>query len=131
MRVLLDTHVWLWLLTARRRLPVGLLRLLADARTDVRLSAASSWEIALKHRLGKLPLPAAPDLYLPARMTATGVRALEITHQHALQVANLPRHHSDPFDLMLVAQAQVEAVSLVTADAALSAYDVNILWEDA
>ena len=91
------------------------------------LSAASSWEIAIKYALGKLPLPAPPPEYVPSRMQASGTGALPITHAHALHVASLPTHHRDPFDRLLVAQAQVESLPLLTADPQLGRYDIELL----
>ena len=91
------------------------------------LSSASSWEIAIKYANGRLPLPEAPETYVPSRMQATGLESLPVTHTHALRVAALPRHHDDPFDRMLVAQAQLEGLTVVTADPAFEPYDVAVL----
>jgi len=98
-----------------------------DADNELLLSAASSWEIAVKFALGKLPGPMPPDEYVPARMSSSGTLGLPIEHVHALQVAKLPHHHRDPFDRLLVAQAIVEQLPILTADPQLSAYDVEIL----
>lgn len=127
MRFLLDTHCWLWLLAAPERFDPKTLDKLADPNQDLLLSAASGWEIAIKHALGKLPLPEPPSTYVPSRMRASGVRALDVTMTHSLQVSLLPAHHRDPFDRILVAQAQVEQLVLVTADRALDAYEVERL----
>lgn len=88
------------------------------------LSAASAWEIAIKHALGKLRLPQPPVTYVPARVTALGVQPLPIDQRHALQVATLPQHHRDPFDRLLIAQAQLEDLSILTTDPLFDAYDV-------
>lgn len=127
MRVLLDTHVWLWLQTEPERLSQPAFDLLSDAANELLLSAASAWEIAVKAGLGKLHLPSPPADYVPRRLATSGTTALPIELRHALHVATLPRHHRDPFDRLLVAQAQVEALPLMTADAQLGAYDVEIL----
>lgn len=127
MRVLLDTHVWLWLQTEPERLSQSSLDLLSDPANELLLSAASAWEIAVKVGLGKLSLPAAPADYVPRRLATSGTTALPVELRHALHVAGLPRHHRDPFDRLLVAQAQVEGLPLLTADAQLGAYDVEIL----
>lgn len=127
MRVLLDTQVWLWLLTRPERLGPKTLSLLKNERNDMFLSSASSWEIAIKYRLGKLPLPEAPGLYIPDRMRRSGVEALSIEHSHALAVASLEDHHRDPFDRILVAQAQVEGLSLVSADPIFAVYGVSLI----
>jgi prevent-host-death family protein len=92
------------------------------------LSAASAWEIAIKVGLGKLKLPEPPARYVPARLAEQGMDALPIDHGHALRVAELPDHHADPFDRLLVAQAQLERMTLMTADPQLLAYEVDTLW---
>jgi len=127
-RVLVDTHAWLWMLTSPHRLPPAARTTVSDMRTEVLLSAASAWEIAIKYQLGKLPLPEAPAAYVPARVAASGCTALAIDHNAALRAGLLPDHHRDPFDRLLVAQAQILDVPLVSGDHALDAYDVNVLW---
>jgi PIN domain nuclease of toxin-antitoxin system len=125
-KVLLDTPVFLWLHTERARL--GRHRaLLEDPRTERVLSAASSWEIAIKYRLGRLPLPEPPQRYVPSRMRAIGAVALPVEHSHALAVAELEPLHSDPFDRLLVAQAKMLELPIVTADAAIARYPVRAL----
>ena len=103
---------------------------LTDGKTRLLLSAASSWEIAIKWALGRLSLPEPPATYVPSRMQRTNMEPLAISHSHALQVATLSRHHRDPFDRLLVAQAQLEGVPLVTADRAFDAYDIEIVRAD-
>ena len=129
MRVLVDTHTWLWMLTNPQRLPATTRDTVGDPGTEVLLSAASAWEIAIKYRLGRLPLPEAPTTYVPSRVAATGSTALAIDHAHGLRAGELPDHHRDPFDRLLVAQAQILGVPLVSGDRALSAYDVKLLWD--
>ncbi len=128
MKILLDTQCWLWMQTAPERFSAPALRLVEDAGNRLFLSSASSWEIAIKYRLGKLPLPAAPSTYVPERMSASGVEALPIEHAHALHVAELPQHHRDPFDRLLIAQAELEKLPLLTVDKQLEPYGVEILW---
>jgi PIN domain nuclease of toxin-antitoxin system len=124
---LLDTHVWLWLQTTPERIRDEVVDLLADRGNTLLLSAASSWEIAIKYRLGKLPLPEPPAEYVPERMRLSGVTALQVEHAHALRVADLPEHHGDPFDRLIVAQAQSLNVAIVTADRQFGAYEVETL----
>lgn len=101
--------------------------LVADAATTRRPSAASEWEIAIKHALGRLPLPEAPDGYVPRARRRPLVEELAIEHAHALGVAGLPAHHRDPVDRLLVVQAQQLEVAIVSADPALARYDVEVL----
>jgi PIN domain nuclease of toxin-antitoxin system len=129
-KFLVDTHCWLWLHASPRRLSAETLTLLADPANDLLLSAASSWEIAIKYTLGELPLPLPPSQYVPERMAASGTQALPVEHAHALQVAALPAHHRDPFDRLLIAQAQLEKLVLVTVDRQLERYDVELRFAD-
>ena len=127
MTYLLDTHVWLWLLAAQERIQPALLSELHDRRNRLLLSAASSWEIAIKWAIGRVPLPESPLTYVPDRMQRSGVLGLPVEHAHALQVSGLPRHHRDPFDRLLIAQAQLESIPIVTVDPAFDAYDVQVI----
>jgi PIN domain nuclease of toxin-antitoxin system len=119
--LLLDTHVFLWLQTEPERLGEHL-HLVEDRRNDLLVSAASSWEIAIKYQLGKLPLPEPPERYVPHRVRAIGAHAIAVEHSHALAVANLPALHRDPFDRLLVAQALSLELTLLTADPAVADY---------
>jgi PIN domain nuclease of toxin-antitoxin system len=125
-KFLVDTHCWLWLQASPERLSREMLLLLENPANDLFLSAASSWEIAIKYALGKLPLPEPPSRYVPRRMAASGSRGLAVEHAHTLRVAELPAHHRDPFDRLLVAQAQIEKLVLVTIDRQFDRYDVTV-----
>lgn len=130
MRILLDTHVWLWLIVEPEQLSKQAAGLVEDAGNELLLSAASSFEIAIKHALDKLRLPSAPARYVPEQIERTGVTPVAIEHGHALAVGALPPHHRDPFDRLLIATAQLEAVPVMTADRQFSPYDVEVLWAD-
>ena len=127
-RTLLDTECWIWWLLSPERLGAGAMALFEERRSPLLLSAASSWEIAIKVPLGKLELPASPERFVPEQLAEDGIESLAIEHAHALHVARLPAHHSDPFDRLLVAQAQLEHCALLTADAQLYDYDVDLVW---
>lgn len=128
MRLLLDTQCWLWMQTTPERLGDRALELVGDSTHELFLSAASSWEMAIKYAIGKLPLPVPPAQYVPDRMHRSGVVPLPVSHSHALRVAELPVHHRDPFDRMLVAQSQCDGLTLLTADPLLRRYDVPMEW---
>jgi PIN domain nuclease of toxin-antitoxin system len=102
--------------------------LLQDPENQLYLSAASSWEIAIKYALGKLPLPFPPVEYVLSRMETSGTSPLPIQHSHALHAGSLPLHHADPFDRLLIAQAQLESLRILTADSQFEAYEVDLLW---
>ncbi len=125
MRILLDTQVWLWTLVSPQRIDAGALKHLEDPANDLYLSSVSSWEIAIKYRLGKLPLPLPPDELIPSRMARDGILPLVVEHRHAQHVWKLPDHHRDPFDRLLISQAALEGLTLFTADRQLAAYDVR------
>lgn len=126
MRILLDTHVFLWLQTEPERLG-DRLPLVEDIRNELMVSAASSWEIAIKHGLGWLDLPEPPERYVPERIRALGATGLPVEHSHALAVAKLPSVHRDPFDRLLVAQARALQAPILTADRAFDGYPVEAL----
>jgi PIN domain nuclease of toxin-antitoxin system len=127
-KLLLDTHVWLWMQHGPKTIEPATLALLADPHHELFLSAASAWEIAMKYSMGKLGLTAPPSRYVPERMMLSGTSALPVLPVHALLVAELPKHHRDPFDRLLVAQAQHESMTLVSRDRKLEPYGVPILW---
>jgi len=121
---LLDTHVWLWWSMGSARIDAKT-RALFDERANVlMLSAASAWEIAIKHRIGRLALPDIPERFIPAQLALQSIAPLDITVEHASTTAQLPLHHTDPFDRLLIAQARCENLTLVTADSALEPYAV-------
>ena len=128
MRLLLDTQCWLWWFAQPEELSESVIEQIADEANEIWFSVASVWEMGIKVSIGKLLLPEKIDDYVSTRMTQLGARSLEITASHALQVAALPLHHRDPFDRMLVAQAQAEAMTLVSADSTFSQYEVSLLW---
>lgn len=127
MMFLLDTHVWLWMLKEPERLPNEVLTIVEDGTQNLFLSAASSWEIVVKHSLGRIRLPSPPSTYIPEQMLATAVQGLSIEHSHVLEVASLPYHHSDPFDRLLIAQAIVERLTILTIDPQFLKYDIKTI----
>lgn len=102
--------------------------MLQDPENQLFLSAASSWEMAIKYALGKLPLPLPPVEYVLSRMETSGTSPLPVQHLHALHAGSLPPHHADPFDRLLIAQAQLEDLKLLTVDRQFKAYEVDLLW---
>lgn len=128
LNLLLDTHVLLWLLGAPDRVPAATRQLLRDPSNTVLVSAASAWEIAIKTSLGRVALPSNLAGWFPAHLERSGFTPLAITVAHALGVERLPRHHADPFDRLLISQAQQEGASLVSADRKLTPYDVRLVW---
>jgi PIN domain nuclease of toxin-antitoxin system len=128
MRLLLDTHSFLWFVDDNPRLSMAARNLIKDAGNDVFLSVVSVWEIAIKVGAGKLDLGQPIQRRIPQELRNNSMGLLNVTVDHAAVVAVLPLHHRDPFDRMLVAQAQVEQMPIVSGDAALDAYGITRLW---
>lgn len=128
MRLLLDTCTFLWIATDSPALSSRARDLFSDADNEVYLSAASAWEIALKHSLGRLPLPDLPERLVPDLRTRHGVETLPVDEESALHVGRLPPLHRDPFDRMLVSQAIVHGLSILGPDPLVTQYPVRALW---
>ena len=128
MRLLLDTHTLIWWLEGSRRLSMPARQAIANAENDVLVSAASAWEIATKYRLGKLPSVAALALDVPGAIASQGFAELPITVPDAVRAGALPVLHRDPFDRMLIAQAQARDLVLVSNEARFDAYGLRRLW---
>ena len=128
MKVLLDTHTFLWWTTDDPLLSARAKEIIADGENEIFLSAASAWEIALKTAKGRLILPEPPEQYISSRMSVYRFRALPVEISHAAHVYDLPPHHSDPFDRLLISQSQLESLPLVTRDEDIQRYDLEIIW---
>lgn len=128
MRILLDTHAMLWWLRADSRLSKRARNVINDGRNELLWSVASSWEIAVKVSIGKLELDKPIHRLFAEIIGGQGAKLLSVSHEHCSLLADLPLHHRDPFDRMLVVQARVEKAPILTADSKFSAYDVEILW---
>lgn len=128
MRVLLDTHALIWWLFDDPQLPPAAHEAIKNPRHEILVSPVSAWEIATKHRLGKLPeagdLPERFEHYV----TAARFRELPVLISHALAAGRLPGPHKDPFDRMLIAQAQAERIGIVTGDAVFADYGARVIW---
>src|SRR5262245_58065833 len=127
MRLLLDTHIFLWFISGDSRLPVALRNAIQDPANAVYLSVASVWEAVVKYQRGKLPLPAPPEDYLPRQRQRHQIASLAIDEATLIHLARLPPLHRDPFDRILVAQALQHDLTLVTLDGAVRAYPVRLL----
>jgi PIN domain nuclease of toxin-antitoxin system len=130
--ILIDTNVFLWLAGIEGRLSEKAKAFLDDSDEMLFLSAASAWEIAIKWSKGRLTLPAEPAPFINEVVSVAELSKLSITIRDSCAVSNLPRHHKDPFDRLLVAQAQIHGLRLLTADPTLERYDVDViaLWRD-
>lgn len=127
-RTLIDTECWLWWHFSPERLGAAALSLFEERRSPLLFSAASSWEIAIKTALGKLELPLPAERFVPEQLAEDGIDSLAIEHAHALRIARLPPHHGDPFDRLLVAQALVGGLVVLTPDDPIREYPVRTLW---
>ena len=127
MKLLLDTQALLWWRQGHRKLGARARRTIEKDAAGVSVSVATAWEIAIKFRRGQLKLSDPPHIWLPRAVEQGGFDVLDIRIDHALAVARLPEHHTDPFDRLLIAQAQLEDLTIVTSDAAFEDYDVEVL----
>lgn len=128
MKALLDTHTFLWWIIDSPKLSSRVCEIISDGNNDLFLSAASGWEIAIKTQLGRLQLPDDLERFISDQLTANAIQSLPIQMGHALHVYTLPSHHRDPFDRMLVAQAQLEDLAILSADSRVAQYPVEVIW---
>lgn len=128
MRYLLDTHTFLWWNMDDAQLSSLARELIANGNNEIFLSAASAWEITIKTARGRLTLPEDPTRYVSNRLSLHGFQALPVQIHHAVQVYKLPLHHADPFDRLLIAQSQIESMSLISVDLEIRKYEVEVIW---
>ncbi len=128
MRLLLDTCTFLWIALESPRLSITALRLFRDPNTEVYLSTASAWEIAIKYSRGRLSLPEPAHSYVPSRRAVYQIDSLPVDEESALQLERLPRLHGDPFDRILICQSIVHGMTILTPDEAISQYAVRVVW---
>ena len=128
MKALLDTHAYLWWLIEPELLSPVARDILLDKDNQLVFSVVSGWEIAIKAHMGKLELPGDPEHLIPHHLRLDGIEIIPVQLSHALHTYHLPDHHRDPFDRLLVAQAQLERLPVITADPLLTRYDIQILW---
>lgn len=128
MRLLLDTHALLWWFTDDPRLSVKARSLIGDANNDILISAACAWEIATKHRLGKLEEAADAVMRFEELMAADGFSHLPVSYRHSLRAGTYHATHRDPFDRMLAAQSEIESIPLITLDPAFKQFEITTIW---
>ncbi|WP_394795731.1 type II toxin-antitoxin system VapC family toxin [Armatimonas sp.] len=127
MKLLLDTHIFLWLITNDPQLSVKARLAIEDGNNDIFLSVVSIWEITIKYKLGKLPLPQSPEIYLPTQRQLHSIATLPLEEGCIQQLIQLPDLHRDPFDRMLISQALHHGLTLITDDHAIQNYPVPLL----
>ncbi|MBO3458203.1 type II toxin-antitoxin system VapC family toxin [Aetokthonos hydrillicola Thurmond2011] len=127
MKILLDTHIFLWFISADNRLPTDVRNIIRDINNQVYLSVVSVWESIIKYQLGKLPLPESPETYLPKQRERHRITSLDLNEDSVAQLVKLPLLHRDPFDRMLICQALQHNLIIATVDAAIRNYSINIL----
>jgi PIN domain nuclease of toxin-antitoxin system len=127
-RLLLDTCSFLWVTATPERIPKHVIDIVRQPDNIIFLSVSSAWEIAIKYKIQRLNLRKAPDLYIPDCVTQYDLKLLNVELGHVTKAGALPLHHQDPFDRLLIAQAQLEDLIIVTPDQAFAAYEVEKLW---
>jgi len=128
MKYLLDSMIWLWSIDSVEKINPAGRELLENGQHDIYFSAATAWELSIKAGLGKLHLPAPPARCIPAFIAKQGLLPLPITNLHAVKVYDLPPHHQDPFDRLIIAQAIVEDLVVMTSDRDFRRYPVEVIW---
>ena len=124
---LLDTHVFLWYISADERLPASFLDTLRNPDNEAYLSVVSLWEVIIKYQLGKLPLPASPDVYVPLQRRRHLLYSLDVDEASVAELVKLPAFHRDPFDRLLICQARAHGMVVATVDEAIRRYSVSML----
>ena len=127
MQCIIDTHCWLWSQAQPASLTSKQREIIEDTENTIIFSVVSAWEIAIKYTVNKLKLPATPEKYIPQRLQTSYMEIMPIQLGHVLYVSNLPPYHNDPFDRLLIAQAQIERLPILTQDKKFTAYDVEII----
>ena len=128
MKILLDTCAFLWIITDAPELSESARMLFVDPANEIYLSAVSAWEIAVKNALGRLPLPEPLDRFIPARRKQHGIDPLPLEEEATLHLTRLPPYHQDPFDRMLICQAIVHGMVILTPDELILQYPVRTTW---
>lgn len=127
MRILLDTHIFLWFISGDFQLSTNFRDTIRDQDNEVYLSAVSVWEAIVKYQLGKLPLPESPETYLPKQRELHQIASLVLDESSVAQLSKIPPLHRDPFDRMLICQALQNGLTIATVDTAIRAYSVDVL----
>lgn len=128
MKALLDTHTFLWWITDTPQLSSRVREIISNSDNTIFLSAVSGWEMAIKAKLGKLLLPENLENFISEQLAVNAINTLPVQMSHTLHVYHLPDHHRDPFDRMLVAQAQLEKLPILTVDPQIAQYSVETIW---
>ncbi len=127
MKILLDTHIFLWLISGDNKLSVNTINAVRDPDNEVYLSVVSVWECIIKYQLGKLPLPESPETYLPKQRNLHQILSLNLDESSVAQLIKLPPLHNDPFDRILICQALQNNLTIATVDAAVRAYSISTI----
>ena len=127
MKILLDTHIFLWFISGNHQLSTELREIICDLDNEVYLSVVSIWECIIKYQLGKLSLPESPEIYLPKQRDLHQISSLSLDENSVAQLIQLPLLHRDPFDRILICQALQNSLTIATVDLAIRAYSVNVI----
>lgn len=128
MKLLLDTHAFLWWVADDPQLSATAKNMIANSNNTIYFSVASAWEIIIKVGTGKLVLPENPEIYIPSRLISNQLETLPIFISHVLKINSLANFHKDPFDRLLIAQSLVENIPIITIDRLITQYPVKIIW---
>ncbi|BBD59770.1 putative PilT protein [Nostoc sp. HK-01] len=127
MKILLDTHIFLWFISGDKQLPTDVRNAICNLDNQIYLSVVSIWECIVKYQLGKLPLPESPEIYIPTQRDRHQITNLDLDEGSVTQLASLPLLHKDPFDRMLICQSLQHGLTIATVDSAIRAYNISII----
>ncbi|MBE9209157.1 type II toxin-antitoxin system VapC family toxin [Nostoc sp. LEGE 06077] len=127
MKILLDTHIFLWFISGDKQLPTDVRDAICNLDNQIYLSVVSIWECIVKYQLGKLPLPESPEIYIPTQRDRHQIANLDLDEGSVTQLASLPLLHKDPFDRMLICQSLQHGLTIATVDSAIRAYNISII----
>jgi len=127
MKILLDTHIFLWYISGDKRIAPAMLHQIRQPQNEIYLSVVSLWEVIIKYQLGKMPLPQSPDIYLPLQRQRHLIHNLAVDEASVQQLIKLPPLHNDPFDRLLICQAIEHGMTIATIDSQILAYPVSTL----
>ncbi|MBD2448037.1 type II toxin-antitoxin system VapC family toxin [Nostoc sp. FACHB-152] len=127
MKILLDTHIFLWFISSDNRLSTDIINSIRNPDNQIYLSVVSIWECIIKYQLGKLPLPESPEIYIPKQRDRHQIVNLDLDEGSVTQLASLPALHKDPFDRMLICQSLQHGLTIATVDSAIRAYSISII----
>lgn len=128
MKYLIDTHIFLWMISSPEKLSLKVTKIIENKNNILFLSVASCWEVVIKYMIKKLTLPESPDIYIPKQVKENSITFLSIDYRYTLNILNIPEHHKDPFDRIIISQSIIDNIPIISKDSVFDLYDVQVIW---